>query len=221
MLELVIFDLDGTLVDTVTDVHISLNLALKQIGLQEISLQSAKRAIGPGPDEFLIHVLGKENMHHGEEFQQAFRPIYWERCTDHAIPFEGIVPLLNSLREKGIKLAVATNKAKRGTDPMLKALHLDDYFDLILSRDDVERPKPFPDMLLKACEQLNVFPRNALMVGDTDNDILASRDAGVKSCVALWGYSFHFGELLELANYSAEHPQNVLELFENEWVEHV
>lgn len=221
MRKLVIFDLDGTLVDTVTDVHISLNLALKQIGLPEISIDAAKRAIGPGPDEFLIHVLGKDNLHLQNEFREAFRPIYWEHCTDHATPFEGIVPLLKSLRDHGVKLAVATNKARPGTQPMLKALNLNTYFDAVLSRDDVKRPKPHPEMLLKACELVDVEPAEALMLGDTDNDILAARDAGIPSCVALWGYSHHFDELLDLAHYSAKSPQDVLTLFETEPVEHV
>jgi len=215
--DLVIFDLDGTLIDTSVDVHICLNLTLEQMGLPTIDMAAAKQAIGPGPDHFTKYVLSGE-ANRAEEFHQIFRPIYWERCADNAEPFEGIQELLLELQDKGIKRAVATNKADRGTHIVLNALELAHHFDIILSRDDVENHKPAPDMLLKACQELDVHPDNALMLGDTDNDILAANSASIKSALALWGFSDHFDELKKISTFAVEHPLDVLEIIENEMV---
>lgn len=220
-IELVIFDLDGTLVDTAVDVHICLNAALQAMRLPQISMQLAKKAIGPGPKDFIKYVLGEENRGRAEEFHAAFRPIYQQHCADHAEPFDGILPLLNELKERGVKIVVATNKARKDTDIMLAVLDLEFYFDAILSRDDVAHPKPEPDMLLEACRRLHVLPEAALMLGDTDNDILSGRAAGIKSCLALWGYSDHFDELKKISTYSAEHPLDVLDIVESEITTHV
>ncbi len=219
--DLVIFDLDGTLVDTETDVYNSLNLALAKMGLPTITMQTARKAIGPGPNEFIKYVLGDANLHRAEEFLDIFRPIYWQHCTEHSKLFDGILPLLIELRNKHIKLAIATNKARSGTDPILKALKVIDFFQLIMTRNEVENPKPAPEMILAACERLNVTPVKTLMLGDTDNDILAARAAGVKSCLALWGYSNHMQELKRLASFAVDHPLNVLELIESEIPENV
>ena len=220
-IDLVIFDLDGTLVDTQKDVFISLNLALEQINLPLISLETAKKAIGPGPDEFLRYVIGESNLHRGEDFRNAFRPIYSERCADHAALFDGISALLSELKKAGIKLAVATNKARSGTDPILRVLEIEHFFDIIMTRDEVENPKPKPDMLLAACERLEIETNRALMLGDTDNDILAAEAAGVKSCLALWGYFHQMDELKKIADFAVEHPLHVLEFVEKEIIENV
>ncbi len=219
--DLVIFDLDGTLVDTETDVYNSLNLALEKMALPRITLDTAKKAIGPGPNEFIKHVLGEHNLHRAEEFRDIFRPIYWRHCTDHSKLFDGIMPLLIELKNKRIHLAIATNKARSGTDPILQALNVLDFFHLIMTRTEVENPKPAPDMILAACERLNVPPEKTLMLGDTDNDILAARAAGVKSALALWGYSDHKQALTKLASFAVDHPLKVLELIESEIPENV
>ena len=220
-IELVIFDLDGTLVDTEKDIYISLNLALEQIDLPQISLDTAKKAIGPGPDEFLRYVLGEEKLHRSEDFRNAFRPIYTHRCADNAKAFDGIDSLLTELKRLDIKLAIATNKARTGTDPILKALDIENFFDIVMTRNDVEKPKPEPDMLLIACEKLKINPQHALMLGDTDNDILSARSAGIKSCLALWGYSNEMEKLKILADYSVDEPMHVLRILDNETKENV
>lgn len=215
--DLVIFDLDGTLVDTSVDVHICLNLALEQMNLPTIDMAAAKQAIGPGPAHFIKYVLGGA-ADRAEEFHEVFRPIYWERCADHAEPFDGIIELLLELHDKNIKCAAATNKAHEGTQAVLNALELAHHFDIIISRDDVENHKPAPDMLLKACDELDIHPVRALMLGDTDNDILAANAASMKSALALWGFSDHFDELKKISTFAVEYPLDVLDIIESELV---
>ena len=88
-------------------------------------------------------------------------------------------------------------------------------FDLIMTRDEVKNPKPAPDMIIAACEALNIAKERALMLGDTDNDILAAQAAQIKSCLALWGYSNDMAELAKLSDHSAEHPMQVLHFITN------
>ena len=219
--DLIIFDADGTLVDTETDVHISLNLALEALDLPLISIKTARKAIGPGPHDFLRYVLGEHNLHRGQEFREAFRPIYHEHCADHTAPFEGIIPLLEQLKKKRIKTAVATNKARKSTDYIFRKLGLDHFFDLIVARDEVKNPKPEPDMLFESCKKLAVAPHRTLMLGDTDNDILAARSAGIKSCLALWGYSHTMDELIQMADFAVHRPLELLHIIKNEITENV
>jgi len=219
--DLILFDVDGTLVDTQQDVYISLNLALEEIGLPKISMDTAKLAIGPGPKDFMKHVLGEINLHRSEEFLAAFRPIYWEHCADHAELFDGMTQLLAELKQRHIKIGIATNKARFGTDIILKALDVQNSFHIIMTRDEVEKPKPEPDMILYACKKLNVAPERTLMLGDTDNDILAAQAAGASSCLALWGYSNQMERLNEMAAFAVQHPLDVLQFAGKEILEHV
>ena len=219
--DLILFDVDGTLVDTQQDVYISLNLALQEIGLPQISIRTAKLAIGPGPKDFMKYVLGEENLYRTQALRAAFRPIYWERCADHVVLFSGMMQLLVELRECAIKLGVATNKARFGTDVIFKAHDVQNSFDLIMTRDEVEKPKPDPEMISFACNKLNAAPERTLMLGDTDNDILAAKAAGVKSCLALWGYSNQMEKLKEEADFAVQHPLGLLSLTEKEIIEHV
>jgi phosphoglycolate phosphatase len=216
--DLIIFDVDGTLVDTATDVHICLNMALEKMNLPTITVDTAKKAIGPGPKDFIKYILGGQ-IEHAAEFHKIFRPLYLQHCADNAAPFDGIVELLHEVRDRNIKMAVATNKARSSNEAVLKALQLDSYFDVILSRDDVENSKPAPDMLLKACDQLNIATDRALMLGDTYNDIYAANAAGMKSCLALWGFSDDYQELMATSNYAIEHPRQILEIIESQVLE--
>lgn len=219
-IELFIFDLDGTLIDTATDVHLCLNLALKEMKLPLISLETAKKAIGPGPKDFIKYVLA-DRVDLAEEFHSIYRPLYVERCADNAEIYDGIIELLRELQVNKINMAVATNKTRNATHIVLRALEIDCYFDIILSRDDVDKPKPAPDMLLTICDRLNILPQNAVMLGDTDNDILAANAAGMRSCLALWGYSEHFTALKQISTFSAEYPLHVLDIIESKVLQHV
>ncbi|MBN1560100.1 HAD-IA family hydrolase [candidate division KSB1 bacterium] len=215
---LVIFDVDGTLVDTATDVHICLNMALEKMKLPTITVEMAKKAIGPGPKDFIKYILA-DRIDLAEEFHHVFRPLYLQHCADNAIPFDGIVELLQELRDRNIKMAVATNKARNSNNAVLTALQLDSYFDIILSRDDVENSKPSPDMLFKACDQLNIPPAKALMLGDTYNDIYAANAAGMKSCLALWGFSEDYQDLMAISTYAIENPLQILDIIESDILE--
>ncbi|MBN1543818.1 HAD-IA family hydrolase [candidate division KSB1 bacterium] len=185
---LYIFDLDGTLLDTAPDVHHSINLALSRLGLPLISLEKTKKAIGPaGADNFSRHTLGENAKHRIDELLAVFRTIYWDNCCRMTRPFPGIADLLEEM--DGLKRVVASNKSLPYTERILDCLGIKEKFDLILGPENVASPKPKPDMLHAALAHFSLRPHQALMIGDTDNDLLAAKAAGIPDCGVLWGYS--------------------------------
>lgn len=215
-LDLILFDLDGTLCDSAPDVHDSVNLALQRMSLPEVSLDQTMRAIGPGPGVFSRIILGEENLHRFDEYREHFRPIYHDRCLTKTRLFDGIAELLEELRSRGIKTGMVTNKPLPGTKIILSGLGQFEGFDTVVCADMVENPKPAPDMIIKACEEASVGPQRAMMIGDTDNDILSANAAGVFSCLAGWGYSHEMDYLESLSDFRVAHPMHVLELLDQE-----
>ena len=211
-LDLILFDLDGTLCDTAPDVHDSVNLALQRMGLPEVSLDQTLRAIGPGPGVFSRIILGEKNLHRYDEYREHFRPIYHDRCLTKTRLFDGIAELLEELRSRGIKTGMVTNKPLPGTRIILSGLDQFERFDTVVCADMVENPKPAPDMILKACEETGVTPERTMVVGDTDNDIYSANAAGAFSCLAGWGYSHEMDRLAELSDFRVGHPVQVLEI---------
>ncbi|MDZ7374515.1 MAG: HAD-IA family hydrolase [candidate division KSB1 bacterium] len=213
MFQAVIFDLDGTLVDTAPDVHKCANLTLQKFGMRTISLEEAKRSIGPGPDNFARIVLPEDQRHRYNEFIGVFRIFYDRHCLDSTRPFPGVRETLEQLTESaGVPLAVASNKPKVYTMRILEALDLARFFRVVLGPEDAPRLKPAPDMLLAASAALGISPSRALMVGDTDNDILAARSAGMLVCAVTWGYSTRQELALHAPDFLIDRPQELLQV---------
>lgn len=211
-LKLLIFDLDGTLLDTVPDVHSSVNNALKTMELPAATLAQTQRATGPSREIFAEIILSKANMHRIEEFFQIFRPVYKKNCYRKTKPFPGIIDVLKEL--KGLKLAVASNKSLAITIKILKKLEMTKYFDLIVGPELVKHPKPAPDMITFSLQQFKIPPDRALVIGDTDNDILAAGAADVKSCFAGWGYSMEREMLKQKSDFYIKEPADIFSVIQ-------
>jgi len=186
-LHAILFDLDGTLVDTAPDVHIAINYARAELGLPPLSLEQALKAIGPGADRFAFTVLGEAHAHLLDDYLEIFRPYYLKICAERSRPFPGMVALLEALA--GYRLAVVTNKRLVQSRALLGAIDLEKYFDLLVGPELVRHIKPAPDMILHALDHFKITPDQALMVGDTDNDLLAAQAASVACCAVGWGYA--------------------------------
>ena len=115
-------------------------------------------------------------------------------------------------RTYAYKRAVATNKPLKGTLPILQHLNLMRFFETVVGPELVARLKPYPDMIQYCLDQVGIAASQALVIGDTENDILAARRAGVMSCLACWGYSSMQNELKEQADYAIGHPDEVCEI---------
>jgi phosphoglycolate phosphatase len=181
-----IFDLDGTLVDTVQDVMSGINHALNLLGLSMISLKKAKEMIGPGKDAFLRAVMPGNDTSKDERFLCLFRDYYWEHCLDHTTLFPGMKNILDN--SNGMRLAIASNKPRYFIERILQGLNVADRFDAIVGPDDVVHAKPHPEMIIKILKQIKGKSANTLFVGDTEKDMQAGRGAGVKCCAACYGY---------------------------------
>jgi phosphoglycolate phosphatase len=208
--DLIIFDLDGTLLDTAPDVHRCVNDTLKKMSLPTIDLQQTRAAIGPGPDNFAKLTLGKLAEKRFEEFLALFRPLYFRESVTLTRPFSNIEPLLSELTR--VKKAVASNKSLRFSLHILDALSMTTYFDLVVGPELVEKPKPAADMIEYVLDAMHVEKNKAIIVGDTDNDLVSGKAAGIDTCAALWGYGDEriFHELNP--NYIIKDPLELLQI---------
>ena len=182
----VIFDLDGTLVDTLNDVTAGVNHALRLMGLSPLSKDQVKKAVGPGKEEFVRVVFPDEDNPDMDRFLSLFREFYWEHCLDETGLYPGMIEILSTL--KNGKLAVASNKPSRFTHRILEGLGIREWFDEVLGPEDVIHAKPHPEMILKVVDSLHANPAEVLFVGDTDMDMQAGREAGVIICGVRYGY---------------------------------
>ena len=185
-IDTIIFDMDGTLVDSGPDILRSVNLALAEMGLPAITFEQARKGIGPGSAAFTRAMLPEDQLHRSDELLRTYKRIYWDHCTEGTAVYPGIPELLDRLH--GRKLAVATNKPRTMTVKILEHFGMLERLHMVVGPEDVLKLKPHPEMLLKVLEALGSVPERALMVGDTDNDVLASKRAGMTACAVTYGY---------------------------------
>jgi len=189
-----IVDLDGTMVDTLGDFVVALNLMLGDLALPAVDAPAVETMVGKGSEHLIASVL----RHVGAAdalYQRA-----WERYQHHYLAingqhsqvYEGVAKGLAALRERGLRLACLTNKPTAFALPLLAAKGLDGYFEQVFGGDAFERKKPDPLPLRKTCEALGTLPARTLMVGDSSNDAKAARAAGCP--VVLVSYGYNHGE---------------------------
>ncbi len=189
----VAFDLDGTLVETLPDLHESAVHMLAQLGRPPVAEAVVRAYIGDGVDRLVKRLLtgtpdGEPEVALFEQAAGNFRSHYATVLTRASHPFDGVVSTLKILRSHGVKLACVTNKPARFTEPLLKGLALADYLDLVLSGDSLPRKKPDPLPLLHAAEAFGIAPAQLLMVGDSPVDTGAARAAGCAVFCVPYGY---------------------------------
>ncbi len=188
ILELIIFDLDGTLIDSAPDLVDSINEMLKEFNLKEASFNEAVKWIGNGSLKLVERALrynGIEDEKFLEKAHRNFKEKYKHTNAKKTLLYAGAKELLKSLKDKN--LALITNKPDEYIKPILKKFDID-VFDFILG-GDFEYKKPSPIPLLRALEYFNVNPNEAVMIGDSKNDILAAKNAKIKSIAVTHGYN--------------------------------
>jgi pyrophosphatase PpaX len=197
-----IFDLDGTLADTLPLIYESFNDAFVPITGKPLSPEEIRGLFGP-PDNYVIrNVLEPE--HHDEAIGR-YVATYERRHRDLVDLFDGIADLLADAHASGIKLAVVTGKSRNTALMTLDILGVLDRFDVIYAGDDVERQKPDPMALIQALEDLaHDDPAHAAMIGDSAADVIAGKAAGVATIGVLWGVPDH-------ADLLATEPDTVCE----------
>jgi len=172
----VLFDMDGVLTDSFESCFRGFNFALEHFKKRAISREEyIKNCWGTPVNTDLEMYLGKDAR---ISFASEFYHTNYTRFIEHTTIFPGVVEILNYLKEGGFKTAVVTNTHRKLTLKILEKFNLINYFDAVFGGDDVSEGKPAPEIVLKACEELGVLPKDAVMVGDTDSDMKAGRIAG-------------------------------------------
>lgn len=189
----ILFDLDGTIADTALDLSATLNHLLTLAGRQEISHDQVRNMVGEGALALII----KGFSHNGEKPTQKeldilfdqYLEYYRNHIADHTVIFPGALQMLKTLKEQNIPLAICTNKNIDLTHLLLKELDIIDYFATITCGDSFPYKKPDPRHLFSTCKLMNVDPTDAIMVGDSINDIEAARTAKILSVGVTFGYT--------------------------------
>ncbi len=211
----IVFDLDGTLLNTLEDLTCAVNHALAAFAMPSRSIDEVRSFVGNGIRRLMV--LSVPNGEANPLFEEAFaefKKYYDAHCNDKTRPYEGIGELLDELKNRGIKLAIVSNKV----DSAVQTLR-DTYFPqvgvAVGDREGLKR-KPAPDGTLLALSECGADKETAVYVGDSEVDLATAKNAGLKCVSALWG--FRDRELLEQqgAEIFIEKPQELLELIDNE-----
>lgn len=180
----VIFDFDGTLADSYAAIASSVNHVRAGHGLAPLDVAEVKRYVGRGPEYLLTHTVPGGNLADDFACYRAHHPTVMLELT-HLLP--GVAELLPALRRLGKKIGLCSNKPRLFSEELLQHLGIAACFDVVLGVEDVPRPKPAPDMLLRAIERLALPSAAVLYVGDMTVDIETARAAGVRVWVAPTG----------------------------------
>lgn len=188
---LAMFDLDGTLVDSVADIALSLNRALTDIGLPAVTLLQVQTWVGRGASRLVYCVLEHQRrpstLH--DELLARFMARYQESVCEVSTVYDGVPELLLACRRAGVHLACVTNKPYAPAKALLEALNLLESFDLLLGGDSLVHKKPHPGPLLHCLRHFDVPAADALMVGDSSNDVDAAKAAHVRVLAVPYGYN--------------------------------
>lgn len=189
MPEAILFDLDGTLADTVPDLGGATNLLRAERSLPPLSLDLLRPHASAGARGLLQAGL---NITPADAdypiMQQRFLALYESNLCLGTHLFQGIPQLLDEMEARSIPWGIVTNKVARFTIPLVAALGLAQRANCVISGDSAPRPKPFPDSLQLASASIGVDAARCIYVGDDERDVIAGRSAGMKTIIALWGY---------------------------------
>ncbi len=190
--DIVLFDLDGTLVDSARDLAPAVNHALGVLGRDPVTESATRGMIGGGTDMMLTRALeatgGQVEEAEYRKLSQALLDYYWANIAENTVPYPGCLGALDVLAARGCKLAVVTNKAEKPARQLLDALDMTGRFAAIYGGDTLgrERAKPLPDMLHAAIEDCG--GGRAVMIGDSTYDVRAGKAAGLPVVTCRYGY---------------------------------
>lgn len=196
--QLLIFDFDGTLIDSVPDLAAAINIMLEQLGLPTYSLETIKGWVGNGSRLLVERALvGKTEVGENELTQleadhaeQLFLDAYSNLKASKTVAYPDVDKGLKQLHDAGFTLALVTNKPIRFVPKILRSFGWQDWFVVVLGGDSLPTKKPDPAPLLHVCDKLGVMPDKTVMIGDSKNDILAGQNAGMDTLALSYGYNY-------------------------------
>lgn len=189
---LILFDLDGTLIDSAPDLALAINHMLGTLGRDPFDVARVRDWIGNGARTLVTRALEAAQAHDADidHALAVFMAHYADNLAVDTTAFPGVGDTLATLSKGGYRMAVVTNKPHAFVAPILHSLGMEHHFACIVGGDSLPTKKPDPAMLLHACEALGIDRADAVMIGDSKNDILAARAAGIPSIAVAYGYNY-------------------------------
>lgn len=209
-----IFDLDGTLTDTLESLIFSVNASLTEMGLPRIADDQCRMFVGNGARalmECALKAAGDSEASRIEEAMEVYGRIFGQNCTYHVVPYDGITSVLAAMKKRGMKLAVLSNKPHQQTVDVVTTVFGTDMFTCIQGQCDTLKRKPDPDGVYALLDAMKVEKSECMYVGDSEVDVRTGDNAGVKNISVAWG--FRSKELLEQAGAKniVEKPADLLQ----------
>lgn len=206
LIDTFLFDLDGTLVDSIPDLTKAINLLRAELNLAAISSDQVRSYVGDGVGLLLQRALPQEyvDLAHRKRFME----IYTEHLTDETLIYPGIMSFLEM--HQGKPMAVVTNKPQHLADIIVNRLGLSPFFQIVIGAELTLQRKPHPDMVHHAITQLDCVPERTVLLGDHHVDLRAAHAANVKSCFCAWGLGHDDGLK---ADFQAATPADLAGLF--------
>lgn len=191
MYKVCIFDLDGTLTDTLESLAYSVNATLRELGLGQITDEQCKAFVGNGARHLIersIEVAGDPELARIDEAMEVYGRIFKVNCTYHVKPYPGVEQMLQRLKERGIKLAVLSNKPHVQTQDVVKTFFDEKLFDWIQGQKEGVPRKPDPEAAIFIANKLGVSSEECVYIGDSDVDMQTGNAAGMKTIGVTWGF---------------------------------
>lgn len=214
-----IFDLDGTLTDTLESLTYSVNATLRELGLAQITDEQCKAFVGSGARKLIersLKAAGDSKLGHMEEAMEVYGRIFKENCTYHVAPYEGIEEMLDKLKQAGVKLAVLSNKPHLQTRDVVATFFKSGTFTCVQGQQEGIPRKPDPTAVFQLADELGVTREECLYIGDSDVDMKTGVAAGVTTIGVTWG--FRSREVLEEngATYIVNKAKEIISIVEGE-----
>ena len=184
----VLFDMDGTVLDTLDDLHDSVNAALREFSLPEVDREAVAQSLGNGAGHLIRCCIpeGSPDALYSDVLAW-YRPWYDAHCLIKTRPYDGILPLMKDLRSQGIRLAIISNKPDSAVQELAEAF-FPGLLDVVVGESPAVRRKPAPDTVLAAAEKMGIPVSGCVYVGDTEVDLETARNAGMACVAVTWGF---------------------------------
>lgn len=214
-----LFDLDGTLVDSVPDIAFALNQSMQQLARKPFEEATVRNWVGNGARCLVARALSSNKVIDSQlsetEISEAltiFLRFYMDTACVQSRLYSNVKETLRKLKTKGYRLAIITNKPEAFIQPILEGLDLLNLFELQLGGDSLPERKPHPLPLLTACKRMDVSPQQCFMIGDSKNDILAAKAANMDSIGLSYGYNYDEDLAVHRPNYLFDHFDELLDV---------
>ncbi len=215
MVKAVIFDLDGTLIDTISELSNASNYALTRLGCPTWEVKDYRTFVGNGIRRLLLRSLPEDRRGEIDTARKYFNEYYTEHLLDTAPVYDGIRPLIRALKERGIRVAVNTNKAHNFAVRLIDSVFPGEFEKTVGDEGGYPR-KPEPDAALALCKMMGAEPGECIFAGDSGVDLETAKNAGMISVLCSWGFVYR--DLLEGMDYQyiIDKPEEMLDIIDNQ-----